>query len=153
MGVGVSTTPRPPLPPGKTRYPLYRRLGGPQGRSGRAENFVPTGIRSRTVQPVVSHYTDWATLPTKVYFMLTNTTNGPYLEAALSNAYPLTHTTSSSISMIILLFTLRFSNNLCQSWNIRRRSKKTAGLGSKHCKGREVHTELPSENVNKSITC
>jgi len=22
------------LPPGKTRYPLYRRLGGPQGRSG-----------------------------------------------------------------------------------------------------------------------
>ena len=24
------------LPPGKTRYPFYRRLGGPQGRSGRA---------------------------------------------------------------------------------------------------------------------
>jgi len=46
------------LPPGKTRYPLYRRLGGPQGRSGRAENLVPTGIRSRTVQPVVSRYTD-----------------------------------------------------------------------------------------------
>ena len=40
------------LPPGKTRYPFYRRLGGPQGRSGRAENLVPTGIRSRTVQPV-----------------------------------------------------------------------------------------------------
>ena len=46
------------LPTGKTRYPFYRRLGGPQGRSGRAENLVPTGIRSRTVQPVVSHYTD-----------------------------------------------------------------------------------------------
>jgi len=29
------------LPPGKTRYPFYRRLGGPQGRSGRAENLVP----------------------------------------------------------------------------------------------------------------
>ena len=40
------------LPPGKTRYPLYRRLGGPQGRPGRAENLVPTGIRSRTVQSV-----------------------------------------------------------------------------------------------------
>ena len=39
-------------------YPLYRRLGGLQGRSGRAENVVPTGIRSRTVQPVVSRYTD-----------------------------------------------------------------------------------------------
>ena len=32
------------LPPGKTRYPFYRRLGGPQSRSGRAENLVPTGI-------------------------------------------------------------------------------------------------------------
>jgi len=40
------------LPPGKTRYPVSRRLGGPQGRSGRAENLVPAGIRSRTVQPV-----------------------------------------------------------------------------------------------------
>ena len=40
------------LPPGKTRYPFYRRLGGPQGRSGRAENLVPTGIRSQTVQSV-----------------------------------------------------------------------------------------------------
>jgi hypothetical protein len=29
------------LPPEKTRYPLYRRLGGPQGRSGRAENLAP----------------------------------------------------------------------------------------------------------------
>jgi hypothetical protein len=52
------------LPPGKTRYPFYRRLGGPQGRSGRAENLVSTGIRSRTVHPVVSRYTDWATGPT-----------------------------------------------------------------------------------------
>ena len=45
---------------GKTRDPIYRRLGGSQGRSGRAENLVPTGIRSQTVQPVVSRYTDWA---------------------------------------------------------------------------------------------
>jgi len=51
------------LTPGKTLYPFYRRLGGPQGRSGLAESLVPTGIRSRTVQPVVSHYTNWATLP------------------------------------------------------------------------------------------
>ena len=32
------------LSPGKTRYPFYRRLGGPQGRFGRAEYLVPTGI-------------------------------------------------------------------------------------------------------------
>ena len=48
----VSTRPDRTLPPGKTRYPFYRRLVGPQGRSGRAEILVPTGIRSRTVQPV-----------------------------------------------------------------------------------------------------
>jgi len=47
------------LPPGRARYPFYRRLGGPQGRPRRTENLVPTGIRS-----VVSRYTDWATGPT-----------------------------------------------------------------------------------------
>ena len=52
------------LLPGKTRYPFYRRLRGPQGRFGRAENLVPTGIQSWTVQPIVSRYTDWATQPT-----------------------------------------------------------------------------------------
>ena len=35
------------LPPGKNRYPLYRTLGGPQGRSGRVRKISPaTGIRS-----------------------------------------------------------------------------------------------------------
>ena len=56
------------LPPGMTGYQLYRRLGGPQGRSGRAENLVHTGFQFRTVQPVVSRYTDWATGPTVVFF-------------------------------------------------------------------------------------
>ena len=46
------------LPSGKTWYPFYRRLGGTEGWSGRAENLVPTGIQSRTVQSVVSRYTD-----------------------------------------------------------------------------------------------
>jgi len=52
------------LPRGKTRYPFYRRLGGSQVRSGRAEILASTGIRSRTVEPVVSRYTDWATRST-----------------------------------------------------------------------------------------
>ena len=35
------------LPPGKTRYPLYRSLGGPQGRSRHVRKISPpTGIRS-----------------------------------------------------------------------------------------------------------
>jgi hypothetical protein len=34
------------LPPGKTRYPLYRRLGGPQTRSGQVwKTSPPAGIR------------------------------------------------------------------------------------------------------------
>jgi len=49
-----SPTLQPPLPSGKTLYPLYRRLGGPQGRSGRPEKISsPPGFVSRTVQPVV----------------------------------------------------------------------------------------------------
>jgi hypothetical protein len=35
------------LPPGKTLYTLYRRLGGPQDRSGKVREISsPTGIRS-----------------------------------------------------------------------------------------------------------
>ena len=49
------------LPPGKTRYTLYRRLGGPQGLSGRVRNILPPpGFDPRTVQPVASRYTDCA---------------------------------------------------------------------------------------------
>ena len=45
------------LPPGKTRYPLYRGLGGPQGRSGRVGKISPPpGFDPRTVQPVASRY-------------------------------------------------------------------------------------------------
>ena len=40
------------------------RLSGPQGRSGRAKNLAPPGFDPRTIQPVVSHCTDWATRPT-----------------------------------------------------------------------------------------
>jgi len=38
----------------RPRYPLYRRLDGPQGRSGRAENLAPSGFDPRTVQPIVA---------------------------------------------------------------------------------------------------
>jgi hypothetical protein len=43
------------LHPGKTRYPLYRRLGGLQGWSGRARKISPLlGFDPRTVQPIAS---------------------------------------------------------------------------------------------------
>ena len=47
---GQQHAPTTLYPRENTRYPFYRRLGGPQGRSGRAEYLVPTGIRSRTEQ-------------------------------------------------------------------------------------------------------
>jgi len=47
------------LPPGKTRYPLYRRLGGPQGRSERLQKISPlSGFDHQTIQAVGSRYTD-----------------------------------------------------------------------------------------------
>jgi hypothetical protein len=42
------------LPPGKTRYPLHRRLGRPQGRSGRVRKISPPPeFYPRTVQSVL----------------------------------------------------------------------------------------------------
>ena len=51
----ASARPGRNLPPGKTWHPLYRRLGGLQSRSGRANNLVPTGIRSRTTDTHLEH--------------------------------------------------------------------------------------------------
>ena len=60
-GVGGQRHTSAALPPGKTRYALYRRLGGPQGRSGRVRKIsTPPGFDPWTVQPVAIRYTDCA---------------------------------------------------------------------------------------------
>jgi hypothetical protein len=49
------------LPPVKTRYPLHRRLVGPQGWCGKVWNIAPPlEFDPRTVQSVASSYTDYA---------------------------------------------------------------------------------------------
>jgi len=59
MGWVVNTTLRPLHPPGKFRYPLYRRLGRRAGWSRRAREIsLPPEFEPRTVQPVASRYTD-----------------------------------------------------------------------------------------------
>ena len=61
----VSVTPRPLFTPGKEPVPIVQEVEwapGP-GWTG-AENLTPTGIRSPDLQPVASHYTDYATRPT-----------------------------------------------------------------------------------------
>jgi hypothetical protein len=50
----VNATPR-------TLYPMYRRMGGPQARSGRVRKISPTpGFDPRTFEPVANSYTDCA---------------------------------------------------------------------------------------------
>ena len=52
-GEGSASLPGRSLPSGKTRYPLYRRLGGPQGRSGQVRKISPPlRFEPRTDQPV-----------------------------------------------------------------------------------------------------
>ena len=98
-GEGQCHAPAALYPPGKTRYPFYRRLGGPQGRSGREEYLVTTGIRYRTAHPVVSHYTDWATRLTLVVFK------------RLNNTYA---TWDFSVKLITTLLAVYFSSHDCQ---------------------------------------
>ena len=58
-GVGGQCQDPAALPPRKTRYQLYRRLGGPQGPSKRLRKFsTPPGFDLRVVQPLASRYTD-----------------------------------------------------------------------------------------------
>ena len=67
MGVGGQHHTLAALPPGKTQYPLYGRLGGSQGWFGWVQKISPPpGFDPRTVQPVASHYTDYAILATHV---------------------------------------------------------------------------------------
>ena len=71
MGVDGQRHAPAALPPGKTRYALYRRLGGLQGRSGRVRKILPPpGFDPRTVQPVATRYTDWAIAAHKSYTQL-----------------------------------------------------------------------------------
>jgi len=60
MGVGGRHAPAT-LAPRKTRCPMYRRLGGPQGQSGQVQKILPPpGFDPQTAEPVASHYTDRA---------------------------------------------------------------------------------------------
>ena len=61
MGVGGQRHAPAALPLGKTRYPLYRWLGGLQSRSEEVQKISPPPeFDPRTVQPVASCYNDCA---------------------------------------------------------------------------------------------
>jgi len=70
-GVGSASRPGRFLPSGKTRYPSYRRLGGPEGRSGQVRKISPPPeFDPRTVHPIAIHYTDYATRTTKFDYVM-----------------------------------------------------------------------------------
>ena len=86
-GEGSASRPHCSLPPRKTWYALYRRLGGPQGRSGQVRNISPPpGFDHRTVQSVASRHTDYAIGPYNWGAMCWNIT--AYSGAPTMQSYP-----------------------------------------------------------------
>ena len=74
MGIQLQTP--AVLPTGKTRCPLCRRMGRPQDRCGRMRKISPPpGFDPRTVQPVVSRYTN-CTIPAHMVYRYVLNSNG-----------------------------------------------------------------------------
>jgi len=75
-GWGVSVTPRPPFTPRKDPVPIVQEDGWAPGPvwTGAKKSRPPPGFDPRTVQPVASRYTDYATRPT--YWLTQCTLNG-----------------------------------------------------------------------------
>ena len=69
MEVGVQRHTPAALAPGKTWYPLYRRLSGPQGRSGRVQKTSRAeGFDPRTVQHLPSRY-NYCAIPAQYIYI------------------------------------------------------------------------------------
>jgi hypothetical protein len=67
----------------KTQYPLYRKPGGPQGRSGRVQKISSQpGFDPQIVQHVASHYIDYA-IPAHKYLSVNNVLQGMWKEAVM----------------------------------------------------------------------
>ena len=61
MGWVIKATPRPLYPWERYPVPIVQEAGwAPEPARMNAENLAPTGIRSPTLQPVASRYTDYA---------------------------------------------------------------------------------------------
>ena len=63
MWVGSQRYALTALTPGKTQYPLYRRLSGSKGWTGRVQKILPLpGLDLHTAQPLASRNTDYTKL-------------------------------------------------------------------------------------------
>ena len=88
------------LPPEKTRYPLYRRLGGPQGRSGWVgKTSPPPRSDPRTFQPVAS--TEGNEKVTMIW-RLKGVTNVAYFTAQFHNFHSEPEDKHEKFTMIVV---------------------------------------------------
>jgi hypothetical protein len=107
------------LPPGKTRYPLYRRLGGRRaGLDVCEKSRPPPGFDPWTIQPIVSRYTDRATGPTYAWSMILKFNNSVSLASIHSVGkcrmrlfLAILRSFFHSCLLCMYLFILRFSTN------------------------------------------
>jgi len=111
MGVAGQRHAPAALPRGKTRYPLYRKMGGTQGRCWRVWKISPpTGIRS-----AASRYTIWA-LP--VHFLL-----GVHTIRCCHHF----HLASTQVSLLRIALLCRLVSPLCSTvWKKLRPTNYTA---------------------------
>ena len=102
------------LTPEKTRYPLYSRLGGPQGWSGRVRKISPPPeFDPRTVQPVASRHTDSA-IPAPAHV-------GPNIKAQTTELINLNgryHLVDLDVDEIVLVMFLVFRSETFSGQNI-----------------------------------
>ena len=67
---GPASRPGRSLPPGKTRYPMYRRLDGLQDQFGRVRKISSLpGFDSRTIEAITNRYTDDAIRVTSTIYL------------------------------------------------------------------------------------
>ena len=105
-GWGVSVTPRQHLTPGKDQVPIVQEAGWASGPVWTdAENLVPPGFDPRTVQPVGSRYTDWATRP--IMCALTDCTSTMFC------IWPDAGSMSRNMSPNFLIFNIDYQYMLC----------------------------------------
>jgi hypothetical protein len=79
------------------RYPLYRRLGRPQGLSGWVLKILPPpGFNPQTIQLVASRYTDYAILANgegrkerKKHLITKNTTQENCVWCCITEQFPI----------------------------------------------------------------
>ena len=84
MGVGGQHHAPAALPPGKTRYPLYRSLRGPQGRSGRV----------RVLKNIYIHLVNQQVNTDEKYFIIYSYSVTQFMQSTLTMVAKATETCS-----------------------------------------------------------